>query len=318
MKVLVTGAAGFVGRTLCDDLTHHGHHVRRAVRESAGAPGRQAAGTVLVGDIGPKTDWTASLDGMEAVVHLAARVHLLQDSAADALAEYRRVNVEGTRLLAAASLRAGVRRLIFLSSAKVHGERSVRPFSEKDAAHPEDAYAVSKLEAEEALKTMLAGSQTQWTVLRPPLVYGPGVRANFLRLLRTVARGVPLPLALIDNRRSLIYVGNLVGAIKAAVERGGAYGNTWLVSDGEDLSTPELVRRVAQALNRPARLAPVPVWLLRLAGALSGKRAAVDRLVDSLQVDATAIRAALDWTPPYTVDQGLVETVRWFRTTGTL
>jgi len=164
---------------------------------------------------------------------------------------------------------------------------------------------------EEALKATLAGSRAQWTILRPPLVYGPGVRANFLRLLRAVGRGVPL--ALIDNRRSLIYVGNLVDTIKAAPEWGSADGNTWLMSDGEDLSIPELVRRVAQTLNRPARLIPVPVRLLRLAGALSGKSAAVDRLVGSLQVDATAIRAALDWTPPYTVDQGFTETVRRFR-----
>ncbi len=179
--------------------------------------------------------------------------------------------------------------------------------------HPEDAYAVSKLEAEEALKEALAGGQTKWTILRPPLVYGPGVQANFLRLMRTVARGMPLPLARIDNRRSLIYVGNLADAIKACLEAEAAAGRTWPVSDGEDLSTPELVRRLARALSTPARLVPVPVLLLRLAGALSGKAATVDRLVESLQVDATAIRVALPWTPPYSVDQGLQETVRWFR-----
>jgi nucleoside-diphosphate-sugar epimerase len=238
---------------------------------------------------------------------------MLEDTAIDALAEYRRVNVEGTRSLAAAARRAGVRRLLFLSSAKVHGERSVRPFTEMDAPHPEDAYAVSKLEAEQALKQTLAGGQTQWTILRPPLVYGPEVRANFLRLVRTVARGVPLPLAAIDNLRSLLYVGNLVDAIRTCLEHEGAGGMMWLVSDGEDLSSPELVRRLARALNRSARLVPVPVWLLRLAGALSGKTAAVNRLVDSLQLDAAAIRADLRWTPPYSVDQGLQETARWFR-----
>jgi nucleoside-diphosphate-sugar epimerase len=313
MRVLVTGATGFVGRTLCDHLAHHGHEVRRAVRAARGTSAPDAVATVVVGDVGPSTDWSAALAGVDAVVHLAARVHMLEDTAADALAEYRRINVEGTRSLAAAARRAGVRRLLFLSSAKVHGERSVRPFTEMDAPRPEDAYAVSKLEAEEALKQTLAGGQTQWTILRPPLVYGPAVGANFLRLVRAVARGVPLPLAAIDNRRSLVYVGNLVHAIRTCLEQEGAGGRTWLVSDAEDLSTPELVRRLARALGSPARLVPAPVWALRLAGALSGKTAAVNRLVDSLQVDPAAIRIALRWAPPCSVDQGLLETARWFR-----
>jgi len=313
MKVLVTGANGFVGRALCRDLVQRGHELRRAVRDTSGASPPDGAATVVVGDVGPNTDWTAALVGVDAVVHLAARVHMLQDTAPDALAEYRRVNVGGTRALAAAARRAVVRRLLFLSSAKIHGERSVRPFTEMDAPHPQDAYAVSKLEAEEALKQTLAGGQTQWTILRPPLVYGPEVRANFLRLIRTVARGVPLPLAAIDNRRSLLYVRNLVEAIRTCLEHEGAGGRTWLVSDGEDLSSPELVRRLARALNRSARLVPVPVSLLRLAGALSGKTEAVNRLVDSLQLDAAAIRADLRWTPPYSVDEGLLETARWFR-----
>ncbi len=312
MKVLVTGANGFVGRALCRDLMQHGHELRRAVRNTPGASPPDAASTVVVGDVGPSTDWRAALAGVDAVVHLAAQVHMPEDTATNALAEYRRVNVEGTRSLAAAAWRTGVRRLLFLSSAKVHGERSVRPFTEMDAPQPEDRYAVSKLEAEEALKQTLAGGRTQWTILRPPLVYGPEVRANFLQLVRTVARGVPLPLAAIDNRRSLLYVGNLVDAIRTCLEHAGAGGRMWLVSDGEDLSSPELVRRLARALNRPVRLLLVPVWLLRLAGALSGQTAAADRLVDSLQVDAAAIRNELRWTPPYSVDQGLLETARWF------
>ncbi len=314
MKVLVTGATGFVGQLLCAQLSRRGHEVRGVARGTSrvAAP---AVLTVNVEEIGPTTDWTAAVEGADAVVHLAARVHILGDAAADTLAEYRRTNVEGTRSLAAASVRAGVRRLVLLSSAKVYGERSTRPFREGDVTHPEDAYAVSKLEAEEALKEALAGAQTKWTILRPPLVYGPGVRANFLRLMRTVARGTPLPLARIDNRRSLVYVGNLVDAIEGCLQAEAAAGRTWPLNDGEDLSTPELVRRLARALNKPARLVPVPVPLLRLAGALSGKAATVDRLVESLQVDATAIRTVLQWTPPYSVDQGLVETVRWFRTT---
>jgi nucleoside-diphosphate-sugar epimerase len=311
MKVLVTGATGFVGQMLCAQLSGQGHEVRGSVRGTS----RVALPTVTVklGEIGPTTDWSAAVDGVDAVVHLAARVHILEDAVADALSEYRRINVEGTRSLAAASLRAGVRRLVFLSSAKVYGERSARPFTEGVPPHPEDAYAVSKLEAEEALKDALAGGRTKWTILRPPLVYGPGVRANFLQLMRAVARGMPLPLARIDNRRSLVYVGNLVDAIEACLEAEAAAGKTWPVSDGEDLSTPELVRRFARALNRPARLVPVPIPLLRLAGGLSGRSATVRRLVESLQVDATAIRVALPWTPPFSVDQGLQETIRWFR-----
>ena len=313
MKVLVTGAGGFVGSALWGHFEQHGHEVRRAVRAVRGLSSHETPETVAVGEIGSTTDWSPSVDGVDAVVHLAARVHILEDSATDALTEYRRVNVEGTRSLAAAAQRAGVRRLIFVSSVKVHGERSLHPFTELDAPRPEDAYAMSKLEAEEALKQTLSAGPTQWTILRPPLVYGPGVRANFLALLRVVARGIPLPLAAIDNRRSLLYVGNLVDAIRVCLERDGAGARTFLLSDGEDLSTPELVRRLARALDRPARLARVPVWLLRLAGELSGSAAAVDRLVNSLQVDTTAIQAALRWTAPWTVDRGLQETVRWFR-----
>jgi len=249
---------------------------------------------------------------MEAVVHLAARVHVLNDTAPDALVQYRRVNVEGTRSLAVAVRRAGVRRVLLLSSAKVYGERSRQPITETDAPHPQDAYAVSKLEAEVTLEEALAGTDTQWTILRPPLIYGPEVRANFLRLLRVVARGVPLPLAAIDNRRSLLYIGNLVEVIRTCLEHEGTGGRRWVVADEEALSSPELVRRLALALNCRAHLVPVPVWLLRGVGALSGKAATVNRLVDSLQLDASAIGTALRWRPPYSVNQGLLETARWF------
>ena len=273
------------------------------------------AATIEVGDIGPNTDWAACVDGVDAVVHLAARVHLLDDSAADALAEYRRVNVEGTRMLALAAVRADVRRLVFLSSAKVNGERSVQPFAELDVPHPEDAYAVSKLEAEEALKQTLAAAQTQWTILRPPLVYGPGVGANFLKLLRAVDGGVPLPLGAIDNRRSLLYVGNLVDAIRVCLTHSAAAKQLFLLSDGEDVSTPDLVSRLAMTLQVRPRLLRVPLPLLRLAGRLTGKVAAVERLTGSLQVDISRVRAALGWVPPFSLNQGLAETARWYRAT---
>jgi UDP-N-acetyl-alpha-D-quinovosamine dehydrogenase len=314
--VLVTGAGGFVGSALCARLAERGYLVRATTRSAAQGSRPLSVHGIVIGDIGPQTDWTSAVEGADAVVHLAARVHMLRDTATHPLAEYHRVNVDGTRSLALAASRAGVRRFIFLSSAKVHGERSVRPFQSDDRPAPADAYAVSKLAAEMELQQTLAGSATQWTIVRAPLVYGPGVRANFLRLMSAVMRGVPLPLGAIENRRSLIYLGNLVDALQACIERPRAEGRTFLVSDGEDLSTPELVRRLGTALGRPARLLPVPVALLRIAGFLTGKSAALNRLVDSLQVDSAAIRNALNWAPPYSVDQGLGETARWYSLSG--
>lgn len=313
MKVLVTGAGGFVGQALCTELTQRGYDMRGAVRMLNSASTPPVGTTIAVGDIGPTTNWSSAVEGVDAVVHLAARVHRLDDNATDATDAYRHDNVEATRSLAEAARRAGVDKLIFLSTAKVHGERSMRPFRETDTPRPEDAYAASKLEAERAIKDVLGGSHTHWTILRPPLVYGPGVRANFLRLLQAVARGVPLPVGGIENRRSLLYLSNLVDAIERCLNVPGTEGKTWLLNDGEDLSTPELIRRLARALNRSARLVSVPVWLLRSAATLAGKTPALERMVSSLQVDASAVRAALDWTPRFSVDQGLAETARWFR-----
>lgn len=310
MNVLVTGANGFVGSALCRHLTGLDFSVRKALRLP---PERDASGAVAVGDVGPDTDWSVALQGIDRVVHLAARVHMIRETSHDASAEYRRVNVDGTRRLAAMAAARGVRRFILVSSAKVNGERTQRPYTEADPPRPEDAYAASKWEAEQALVHIGRETGMECVILRPPLVYGSGVRANFLKLMRAVAAGVPLPFASIDNRRSLVYVGNLVGAIGGCLEHPGASGRTFLVSDGDDLSTPELVRRLAKALRVPARLLPMPVALLSLAGALTGKRAAVERLIGSLQIDSSAIREALGWTPPFAVGQGLEETARWFR-----
>ncbi len=310
MKVLVTGGTGFVGNALCAHLASQGFFVRSAGRSK---PGDERSDAVVVGDIGGDTDWSTALEGVDRVVHLAARVHIDRDSSRAPLAEYRRVNVEGTQRLARMAAERGVRRFVFLSSAKVNGEVTHRPYTEADPPRPEGAYAVSKWEAEQAL--MQLGSETgmEWVILRPPLVYGPGVRANFLKLMRAVAAGIPLPLASIDNRRSLLYLGNLVDAIRTCLGHPHAGGRTFLVSDGDDLSTPGLARRLAQALGVPSRLLPMPVALLSLAGAMTGKSAAVERLVGSLQLDTSAIRHTLGWTPPFGVDQGLQETARWFR-----
>lgn len=308
MRVLVTGADGFVGRALLPALTKAGHAARAAVRVPRAD---SAPDAVAIGDIGPETDWTAALDGIEAVIHLAARVHVMRETATDPLDQFRRVNVEGTRRLATAAA-AGVRRFVFVSSVKVNGEETAeRPFTEADIPLPEDPYGISKWEAEQILGGTASGMET--VVLRPPLVYGPGVKGNFLSLLKLCNRGWPLPLGAIGNARSLIYVGNLADALVRAVDHPAAAGETFLVSDGEAVSVPELVRRIAAALDRPARLLPVPPGLLRAGAALIGRPGAAKRLLGSLVVDDQRIRKILAWQPPFTMVEGLRETAAWFR-----
>ena len=313
MKILVTGASGFVGRALCDAFLraeYAKYSIVPAVRSPRGLPGE-----CVVGEIDGKTDWRAALHGVHAVVHLAARVHLMRDVAADPLAQYRAVNVDGTLNLARQAAAAGVRRFVFVSSIKVNGEERTAPYTEADTPAPEDAYALSKWEAEQGLRQIAAEAGLEGmeiVILRPPLVYGPGVGANFLALLRAVARGIPLPLGAISNQRSLIYVGNLVDAIRCCLEHPAAAGQTFLVSDGEAVSTPELVRRMAVALGRPTRLVALPVPLLRAAATLAGKSALAIRLLDSLSVDDTSIRRDLGWTPPFTLDEGLRDTAAWY------
>lgn len=304
---LVTGANGFVGSALCAALPGAGYSVRRAVRAAATI----GEGDAVVGTIDGHTDWAAALDGVEAVVHLAARTHVLDDDAADPLREYRRINVEGTQRLAEQALAAGVRHFVFMSSIKVNGERTTdAPFRESDAPRPQDAYGVTKQQAEAWLRSRFDAAETPLTILRPPLVYGPGVKGNFLRLMRAVERGRPLPLKSIRNRRSLVYVGNLVDAI-VAVLRARAAG-TYLVSDGEDVSTPDLARALASSLGRKAVLLPCPPRILETLGALVGKREQIARLTGSLEVDSTLLRTALSWQPPYTLGHGLAQTARWY------
>jgi nucleoside-diphosphate-sugar epimerase len=300
--VAVTGATGFVGRALCQHLRARGLSVRALTRSASGGED-----TWAVGDLGPGTDWNQSLQGVDCVVHCAARVHMVQDTDPDSLQSYRRVNVEGSRSLAIAAAAAGVRRLVFLSSLKVHGERTApgHPFTSGMAPAPEDAYGQSKWEAEQVLHEVAGRTGLELVVVRPPLVYGPGVKANFLKLMNAVARGTPLPLGSVDNRRSLLALGNLTDLLHQCVEQPAAAGHTFLASDGQDLSTPDLVRALARALDRPARLWPVPVAWLRMAGKLLGRGPQIDRLIGSLQVDIGHTRRVLGWTPRLTVEQGL-------------
>lgn len=310
MKVLLTGATGFVGRELAGTLLGQRYALRGALR-GKGSGGQLAKGveSVVVGSIHGATDWKAALAGCNVVVHLAARVHVMDDAVSDPLAEFRAVNTQGTLNLARQAARAGAKRFVFISTIKVNGEGRDAAYRETDTPAPEDAYAISKWEAEQGLWKIAQETGLEAVILRPPLVYGPGVKANFRRLLDTVARGWPLPLGAIDNRRSLLYLGNFVDAIRLCIEHPAAAGQTFLIDDGQPVSTPELVHAVARALGRPARLISVPARALMLAGALVGKRSAVDRLTGSLWVDSSLIRERLGWTPPYSMADGLAATV---------
>lgn len=307
--VLVTGANGFVGRALCGELLRSGYSVLGAVRQNKKMSLPEGVRAVSVGSINSDTDWSGALAGCEVVVHLAARVHVMHDKANDPLAAFREVNVEGTLNLARQAVLAGVKRFVFISTIKVNGEGCDEPYRETDAPAPEVAYALSKWEAEQRLRRIALETGMEVVILRPPLVYGPGVRANFQRLMRGVQKGWPLPLGAIRNRRSLLFLGNFVDAIRVCVEHPAAAGQTFLLDDGRAVSTPELIRAVAAAVGRPARLVAVPVWALELAGMLLGKRAAVARLKGSLSVDSSFIRSRLGWTPPYSMAEGLDATV---------
>lgn len=313
MRTLVTGARGFVGNALCERLAAGGIAVRRAVR-TADTAAAHGADHVVVGDIGGATDWASALSGVDTVVHLAARVHVMQDDADDPLGAFRAVNVEGTRRLASAAARAGVRRLVYLSSVKVNGEATHgRAFTERDVPHPQDPYGISKCEAEAALREIAAATGLEVVILRPPLIYGPVVKANFLRMMRWVDRGLPLPLGAVANRRSLVYVGNLVDAIVRCLDHPAVAGGTFLVDDGEPVSTARLLREIGSALGRPARLFPVPPGLLLAAASLTGRRADASRLLGDLVVDGSTLRRALGWQPPFRRQEGLTATAQWFR-----
>lgn len=318
MKILITGATGFVGQELCRVLTEAGHNLRLAVRQDdarARALTRITLSQVTcVGNIGPETDWGRALEGVNVVVHLAALVHQVDARGYPSLDAFRSVNCHGTSRLARCAAAAGVPRFVFLSTIKVNGELTVaEPFTEESEPAPADFYGVSKWEAEQALARISRDTGLEVVIFRPPLIYGPGVKGNFLSLMALVRRGLPLPFGLVHNKRSLLYVGNLVDALALSVDSPNAAGKTFMISDGEDFSTPELISRIAAALGVRSRLLPLPPAAIRLLGRLTGKVVETNRLLQSLQVDSRKIRNELGWIPPFHTSEGLMSAATWYR-----
>lgn len=312
MNIVVTGASGFVGGHLCAHLISRGHVVSAVVRRAGTAP----AGTreVVVDDIGPTTDWDGLLTGEDAVIHLAARVHVMSDTSTDPLAEFRRVNTKGTNQLLAAAIAQGVGRFVYLSSIKVNGEEtSAHPFDALSTPRPVDPYGVSKYEAEIDIWSQSRGTSTGAVVIRTPLVYGPGVGGNFIRMLGLARHNLPLPFASVSNRRSVISVWNLVDLLERAAGDDAAAGALMIAGDPTNPSTAELFRAMSAAMGKPNRLFPFPVWLIELAGKLTGKSGEVSRLVRSLEVVPGSASNDWVWLPAITFDEGIGRTVQWFK-----
>ena len=312
MKVLVTGASGFLGSALCGHLLAKGQTVIGAVRNMPENP-LPGVEYRVVSDLSPETNWREALVGMGAVVHCAARVHIMKETSIDPLAAFREMNVKGTACLAGQLVDNGVKRFVFISSIKVNGETtSGHPFTADDTPAPKDPYGISKWETEQVLQRIAEKTGLEVVIIRPPLVYGPGVRANFLRLMQAVKRGMPLPLGAINNRRSLVALDNLMDLIDTCLNHPAARNQTFLVSDGSDLSTTELIKNMAAALGRPTRLIPVPESLLRVVAKLLGKTSIAQRLCSSLQVDINKTRDMLGWSPPVTGEEALRKTAAHF------
>ncbi|MBJ2176855.1 SDR family oxidoreductase [Pseudomonas veronii] len=305
MKVFLTGITGFVGRAASERLLQAGHQVRGALRD-ANVPLAKGVDPVVFDDLATH-DWAPSLEGQSVVLHCAARVHVMSEQSVDPLSEFRKVNVDGTLNLARHAADMGVKRFIFISSIKVNGEGTEpgRPYSADDAPAPVDPYGVSKWEAEQGLRDLAARTGMEVVIIRPVLVYGPGVKANFLNMMRWLDKGIPLPFGSIHNSRSLVALDNLVDLLVTTIHHPAAANQAFLVSDGEDLSTSNLLRRMAKALGRPARLLAVPCAILSFTANLLGQRSVAQRLCGSLQVDISKTRSLLQWAPPLSVDEAL-------------
>ena len=310
-QVLLTGATGFVGTALMKSLENNSQYnvtgLCRVLPKKV-----EATNLVALGDLAT-ADFAQVLQDKSVVVHAAARAHIMRDEVTDPLSEYRKVNVEATLRLAKQALEAGVKRFIFISSVGVHGLNSTQPFQEVDQPLPHDPYTVSKLEAEQGLTKLVENTSMELVIIRPPLIYGGAAPGNFLSLIKFSAKPIPLPFGLVQNKRSMVYVENLVDFILRCIEHPAAANQTFLVSDGEDLSLKKLITYIRQVLGRPAWLVPVPLSLFKIAGKLTGKSGVVDRLIGDLQVDSSKAQSLLGWKPPFTVQQGIEQTVLDFK-----
>jgi len=310
MCIAITGSSGFVGRALGLEAVSRGYAVRGIVRRlTSFSP---VIEQIVVGEMNDRTDWDEALTGCDVVVHLAARVHVMREKASDPLAEFRKVNVVGTEHLARCAVKAGVKRFVYVSSVKVNGEETPLGcrYTEADEVSPQDPYGVSKWEAEQALHRVAAETGLEVVIVRPPLVYGAGVKGNFVQMLSVIRKGIPLPLASVHNQRSFIYVKNLVDALLLCATHPQAAGKTYLVSDGEDISTSDLLRKLSAAMGKNAHLFIFPEPLLRLMGRILGKSSQIERLLGSLRIDMRKIREDLGWSSPFSLDDGLKATVR--------
>lgn len=314
MRVVVTGASGFVGGALIISLLERGYLVSAAVRKGSSACLDSRVTKWVIDGLTGQQDWQSIVAGQQAVIHAAARVHVMNDASTDPLLEFRKINVEGSLNLARQAAAAGVKRFVFISSIKVNGEYTLpgKPYTAETVVAPTDPYGISKMEAEQGLLAIAASTGMEVVIIRPVLVYGPGVRANFLSLMKLVDRGFPLPFGAINNRRSLVSLENLVDLIMLCLEHPAAVNQIFLVSDGEDLSTATLIRKIGEALNKRALLLPVSSWILGLSAKILGRKKLVNRLCGSLEVDISKTCELLSWTPPVKLDEAMRETARHF------
>lgn len=312
-QLLITGATGFIGSSLCKQAINEGWAVRPVIRHSGILDG------VVVGEISLNTDWSVALKNVDVVIHLAARVHIMNDVSNNPLEEFRRINTEATLNFAKQAAECGVKRFVYLSTIKVNGESTQldKPFTENDKFVPVDPYALSKYEAELGLLELSKKTKMEVVIIRPPLVYGPGVKANFLSMMKWLYKGVPLPFGDIHNKRSFVAIDNLVDLILTCIKHPAAANQVFLVSDGEDLSMTELLNRVSSALDKKARLLPVNQKLLEFCLKLAGKQGIAQRLYGSLQIDISKTKKLLNWTPPISIDDGLRKTAQYFLDTHT-
>jgi len=311
--VMITGANGFVGQALCSESIRRGFRIKCATRSIVKLPSNIEA--MVVGIIDGGTEWSDSLLGVDVVIHLAARVHVMNEAAADPLAEFSRINLHGTANLARQAAHAGVKRFVYVSSIGVNGNRTdgMQAFSERDTPHPHNAYALSKWLAEQALWEIALETGLEIVIMRPPLIYGPAVKGNFLKLLAAIDKGFPLPLRGAVSKRSLVYLGNLVDALITCATHPAAAGQTYLICDGEDISSAALTGKIARELGRNNHSFYLPLFLLRVAAIMLKRSSQIDQLFGSLRINDEKIRRELFWTPPFTIDQGLHETIDWYR-----